>query len=183
IEQGTLALSGNYDLTFVAANLTITKRAVTVTAEAKTKVYGETDPPLSYTITSGSLAAGDAFTGALTRAAGDAVGSYAIEQGTLALSGNYDLTFVGAELSITKRAVTVTAEAKTKVYGDADPPLTYQITTGSLAAGDAFTGALTRAAGDAVGNYAIQQGTLALSGNYDLAFVGAELSITKRAVT
>ena len=31
-----------------------------------------------------------------------------------------------------------------KVYGDADPSLTYQITSGSLAFDDEFTGALTR---------------------------------------
>ena len=43
-----------------------------------------------------SLVAGDSFSGALTRAAGEAVGTYAIEQGTLVLSTNYTLTYVGA---------------------------------------------------------------------------------------
>src|SRR5205085_2747980 len=130
----------------------------------------------------GSLAFSDAFTGALTRTAGEAVGDYAITQGTVALNSNYTLTYVGANLSITKRAVEITADAKTKTYGDADPALTYQITTGSLAFSDAFKGALTRAAGEAVGDYAITQGTVALNSNYTLTYVGANLSITKRAV-
>ena len=44
--------------------------------------------------------------------------------------------------------------------------------------GDAFTGSLTRVPGEIVGSYAIQQGTLALSGNYTLAFIGANLTVT-----
>ena len=137
------------------------------------------DPALTYQITSGSLAFTDGFTGALTRDAGEDVGTYAITQGTLALSSNYDLTFVGADLTITTRAVAVTADPQTKVYGDSDPALTYQITTGSLAFTDGFTGALTRDAGEDVGTYAITQGTLALSSNYDLTFVGADLTINQ----
>src|SRR5262249_50600908 len=62
------------------------------------------------------------------------------------------------------------------------PVLTYQITDGHLAFSDAFSGALTRAAGENVGTYAIQQGTLALSANYDLHFNGANLAITRRTV-
>src|SRR5207247_1569536 len=141
IAQNTLALSTNYTLTYAGANLTITKRAVTVTADAKSKTYGDADPGLTYQITTGSPAFRDACTGALSRAAGENVGTYAIAQNTLALSTNYTLTYVGADLTITKRAVTVTTDAKSKTYGDADPGLTYQITAGSLAFSDAFTGA------------------------------------------
>jgi protocatechuate 3,4-dioxygenase beta subunit len=187
ITQGTLAASGNYDLTFVAAQLTITKRPITVAAADKTKVYGDNDPALTHTVTSGSLVGGDSLTGSLTRAAGETVagGPYAITQGTLAASGNYDLTFVAAQLTITKRPLTVTAADKTKVYGDNDPALTHTVTSGSLVGGDSLTGSLTRAAGESVagGPYAITQGTLAASGNYDLTFVAGQLTITKRPIT
>src|SRR5947199_7433779 len=182
IGQNTLALNGNYTLAYVGANLTIGARAVTVTADAKSKTYGDADPALTYQITSGSLVTGDGFTGALSRAAGENVGSYAIQQGTLALSTNYALTYAGADLTITKRAVAVAADAKSKTYGDADPGLTYQITSGSLVTGDGFTGALGRAAGENVGSYTIQQGTLALSTNYALTYAGAHLTIDARAV-
>src|SRR5207247_1652525 len=183
IGQGTLALSTNYALTYAGADLTIDARAVRVTADAKSKTYGDADPGLTYQITSGSLVTGDGFTGALGRAAGENVGSYTIQQGTLALSTNYALTYAGAHLTIDARAVRVTADAKSKTYGDADPGLTYQITSGSLAASDGFTGALGRAAGETVGSYAIEQNTLALSGNYTLVYVGANLTIGARAVT
>ena len=183
ITQGTLALNSNYNLTYVGANLSIGQRAITVTADAKSKVYGESDPTLTYQLTLGSLAFTDAFTGALTRDAGESVGTYAIKQGTLALNSNYNLTYVGANLTITQRAITVTADAKSKVYGESDPALTYQITTGSLAFTDAFAGALTRTAGEVVGTYGILQGTLALNSNYNLTYIGANLSITQRAIT
>jgi hypothetical protein len=156
---------------------------VTVTADAKSKVYGTTDPALTYQITSGSLAFTDSFAGSLMRDAGETVGAYAINQGALALNSNYTLTYVGANLMITKRPVTVTADAKAKVYGTADPALTYQITSGTLAFSDGFAGDLTRATGEDVGTYAINQGTLALNGNYTLTYVGANLTITKATLT
>jgi len=67
------------------------------------------------------------------------------------LSSNYDLTFVGAKLTISVRPVEITADAKGKTYGDADPALTYQISKGSIAYSDHFTGGLDRAAGRRVG--------------------------------
>src|SRR5438552_10418616 len=103
---------------------------------------------------------------------GENVGQYNITQGTLALSGNYTLSYVGAKLTIGPRAVEVTADAQAKVYGDADPALTYKITSGSLVGSDAFAGAPSRVAGENVGQYNITQGTLALSGNYTLSYVG-----------
>ena len=72
------------------------------------------DPALTYQITVGTLVAGDAFAGSLTRAAGENMGVYAIEQGTLALSNNYDLTYVGADLTIVQRAIEVTAAGQTE---------------------------------------------------------------------
>ena len=183
ITQGTLALSNNYALSYVGANLTITTRAITVTADAKTKIYGNADPALTYQITTGSLASGDSFSGSLSRATGESVGTYPITQGSLALNSNYLLSYVGANLIITPRAITVTADAKSKEYGSIDPELTYGITSGTLVSGDSFSGSLSRATGENVGNYAITQGSLALNSNYTLTFVSANLTITARAIT
>jgi hypothetical protein len=52
-----------------------------------------------------------------------------------------------------------------------------------LVEGDSFTGALVRAAGENVGNYAISQGTLALSTNYTLSYTGAVFEITRASLT
>ena len=184
ITQGTLALSSNYTLNFTSGvQFEIKKRSISLAAEPKSKFYGDADPTLTYQITSGSLKSGDTLTGALIRAAGENVGAYAISQGTLAISdGNSDpdgtYTFAGALLTINKRPITITADAKSKIYSESDPALTYQVTSGSLVFGDIFTGALSRVTGELVGTYAIQQGTLGLNNNYILTYIGANLTIT-----
>ena len=66
--------------------------------------------------------------------------------------------------------MTITADAKTRVYGTPDPSLTYRIASGSLPAGDSVTGSLTRAPGNNVGTYAIQQGSVAIDSNYALTY-------------
>jgi hypothetical protein len=182
IQQGDLALDANYALTYVSDFLTITARPLTVTAEAKSKIYGQFDPAFTYTLI-GELVAGDSFSGGLGRVGGEDVGTYAIFQATLTAGDNYSITYNGALLTINPRPIEVTADAKSKVYGDTDPGLTYHISDGTLVAGDAFTGALTRVAGEKVGNYAIEQGTLALSTNYTLTYIPASLTITAKPIT
>ena len=183
ITQGSLANS-NYAITFVQGALTIDRKLVTVTAADTTKQYGDVDPTLTYSITNGATLVGDdAFTGALSRASGSNVGTYAIQQGTLTLSNNYLITFVSGTLTIEMRSVTITADAKSKQYGQADPALTYQVTTGSLIVGDSISGALARNSGSGVGSYTITQGSLSLSANYNLTFVSANLSVTAKPIT
>ncbi|MGX9042327.1 MBG domain-containing protein, partial [Pseudomonas aeruginosa] len=117
IQQGGLGLvSGNYDLAYQGNNLTITKALLNVIADAKTKVYGDADPSLTYQV--GGLKNGDSagsiLTGGLNRDAGENVGVYGINQGDLALnSGNYDLSYQGNNLTITKALLNVIADAKT----------------------------------------------------------------------
>ncbi|MGJ1286463.1 MBG domain-containing protein [Sphingobacterium spiritivorum] len=182
ISNNDLAAS-NYTITYVAANLTITKANLTVTADAKTKVYGTADPALTYKVT--GLVNNDAatvVTGTLKRATGENVGTYAISNNDLAAS-NYTITYVGSDLTITKANLTVTADAKTKVYGTADPALTYKVT--GLVNNDAatvVTGTLKRATGENVGTYAISNNDLAAS-NYTITYVGANLTITKANLT
>jgi MBG domain (YGX type) len=185
IGQGTLSLGSNYDLTFIGAHLTITPRPITVTADAQSKVYGEAGPALTYQITDGFLAFSDAFTGHLTRVAGEGVGSYAIQQGTLTLRGNYALTYVGSNLTITKATLTVTADNKSMVYGAANPTFTASYggfkngetpgTSGVTGSPSLTTTATTTSPVDA---YTITSalGTLA-SGNYSFSFVNGTLTI------
>ena len=181
ITQGTLA-NGNYTITYVPDFFAIGKKTITVTATAGTKVYGAADPVFAYTSTP-ALVGTDTFAGVLARAAGVGVGTYAINQGTLALSANYNLVFVPANFVITPLAVTVTPTAGlNKQLGAADPVLTYTVAP-ALVTGDAFTGALARAAGETLGTYAINQGTLALSANYSLTFVPGTFQIAGKQIT
>ncbi|MDG4025859.1 filamentous hemagglutinin N-terminal domain-containing protein [Pseudomonas aeruginosa] len=187
INQGDLALnSGNYDLSYQGNNLTITKALLNVIADARTKVYGDADPALTYQVSglkNGDTAGAVLNGGSLSRVAGENVGVYGINQGGLGLvSANYDLSYQGNNLTITKALLNVIADAKTKVYGDADPSLTYQVSglKNGDSAGSILTGGLNRDAGENVGVYGINQGGLVLtSGNYDLAYQGNDLTITK----
>ena len=192
INQGTVALNGNYNLTtYTPANLTITAAPLTITAAAATKVYGATDPALTFSTTGLKLTdtVGTVVSGALARAAGETVagGPYAINQGSVAANGNYAITYAGNNLTITPAPLTVAVNAATKIYGDTDP--TFAFTTTGLkftdTAGTALTGAVTRAVGETVagGPYAISQGTLASNPNYALTFTGNNLAITPRAAT
>ena len=183
-----LSALDNYIITNNGAEFTINKRPIQITATAgQFKTYGDPDPTFASTITSGSLAFSDAFTGALSRVAGQNVGLYAITIGSLTISdgnggNNYNLTFVGNNFEIKKRPIAVKADPKTKTFGNPDPAFTFQITSGSLAFSDTFTGALTRDPGELVGTYAIKIGTLAINDgngglNYTLTFVGDNLTI------
>jgi hypothetical protein len=104
---------------------------------------------------------------------------------TGAAAGNYTLSSANATdaADITPRPITVTADDKSRVYGEADPALTYQVTAGFLVDDDHFTGNLTRELGEAVGSYDILQGTLAIAdgnngNNYNLIFVWGTFTIT-----
>ena len=158
----------NYTLELVAtATANITPKPITVAADDKTKVYGSADPALTVTVPAGTLESGDSLSGELERATGKDVGSYAITRGSLTAGGNYDLTVTPGTLTIAKKAITVSADDKTKVYGSADPALTVTVPAGALESGDSLSGELERATGKDVGSYAITQGSLTAGGNYD----------------
>ena len=163
---------------------TITPATLTVTAYAETKVYGQADPALIYVATGFQLSdtAGSVLTGGLTRASGENAGTYAITQGNLAADSEYTISFIGNTLTITPATLTVTADAQTKVYGQADPVLSYTpsgtlyyddtyavitgvaLSTATGAAATAGTHTITASGGTAA-NYAITDvnGTLTVS--------------------
>jgi hypothetical protein len=184
--------SANYAIAFADGTLEITTRAVAVTADSKTKVYGDIDPALTYQLTSGTLAYSDAFSGALARLAGETVAAspYTINQGNLTLNANYALTFNPAALAITKKALTVVADNKSKLYGVALPTLTGTLT--GVVSGDNITATYTAGAGGIVtastdvGLYDIipvlsdPNGKLA---NYTVTSTNGKITITKAPLT
>ncbi|MED5709927.1 MBG domain-containing protein, partial [Enterobacter hormaechei] len=157
----------------------------------KTKVYGDADPSLTYQVsglkngdTAGSVLNG----GGLVRVSGENVGNYAIQQGGLGLvSGNYDLAYQGNNLIITKALLNVIADAKTRVYGAADPSWAYQVR--GLKNGDSAATALSgagpvRVSGENDGTYAIHYaGPGRVGGNDYVTNLGHNLPITNALLT
>ncbi len=181
IQQGSLSLSNNYNITYYPNNFEITQKPITVTADAnQSKIYGEADPTeFTYTV-SGSLIGSDNFTGELTREAGENAGLYAILQGDLSVNNNYDIIYNSDDFEITPKSISITADAnQSKIYGEADPAeFTYTV-SGSLIGDDNFTGELTREAGENAGLYAILQGDLNINNNYDIIYNPDNFEITK----
>ena len=191
---GTLA-SDNYSFSFVNGTLTITKAVLTVTADDKSREYGEPNPTFTANYSgfkNGETLATSGVTGipslSTTAAAASAVGAYPITaaQGTLA-SDNYSFSFVNGTLTITKAPLTITAADKTKVYGDPNPTLTGSID--GLKNGDPITATYTTAATQSspVGTYAIVPAAVDSSpstlGNYDVTLVNGTLTVTKAVLT
>jgi hypothetical protein len=181
--------NSNYTLSYVGNNLAVTPRLITVTADAQSRAYGDANPALTYpTARSGGgvgLGNGDSLSGALTTTAGttSGVGGYAITNNGLA-NNNYTLTYVGNNLAVTPRLITVTADDQVRDYGMANPALTYRITSGTLVNSDSVSGALTTTAGSlsAIGTYDISRGTLGVSSNYSVNFVNGSLTIRPTAL-
>jgi trimeric autotransporter adhesin len=194
-----LATGLNYYFIYSPGTLTINQRPLTVTAEPKTKNYGEVNPALSYSVaadgvgTSRGLVNADTLSGSLTTTANQAsgAGSYTIDASALS-NGNYLVTANNGTLTINKAHLTVTANNAIKTYGDANPVLGTTVsgfvngetlaTSGVSGSGAASTSAnATTGAGSATITAAA--GTLAAS-NYDFTnLVNGTLTINKAPLT
>lgn len=99
---------------------TILPKPIIITAKASTKVFGGSDPELSYTLATGSLIGQDKISGTLSRDTGETAGIYAIRQNTLTAGSNYSITFQTADFTITKAKPVLTEFADiSKVFGEA----------------------------------------------------------------
>ncbi|MDH7460140.1 MBG domain-containing protein [Chitinophagaceae bacterium 26-R-25] len=175
------AVNANYNISYVAGNLSVTAVPLSIKADNKTKIYGDADPALTYVATGWVNGDGNSvITGAMKRIAGENVNTYAINQNTLSAGNNYIVTYTAGNFAITPATLTITAIAQTKVYGTADPALTYVATGWKNGDGTSvITGGLTRVAGENAGTYAIQQGTIGAGSNYTISYVANNLTITK----
>lgn len=167
----------------VAFTLTVTPAALEIAAdEGQEKAYGDEEPTLTYTTTGLKYAdTTSSFTGALAREAGESTGTYPIEIGTLEVGPNYEVTFIGEDFIIKQAELTITAAPQTKVYGEADPTLTFEATgfKNNDTVETLLDGNLMREAGENVATYAINQGSLASTNpNYQLVFHSAAFTVT-----
>ena len=111
----------------VDETFTVSAKPITVTAAPKSKVFGASDPALTYSHTP-ALLAGDTFTGTLSRNSGQNVGLYSITQNTLALPAGYQLIYVGDTLTVTAKPLTISADSKSKNAGGSTPTFTFHST-------------------------------------------------------
>ncbi|WP_161993908.1 MBG domain-containing protein, partial [Cyclobacterium xiamenense] len=187
ITLGNLSAGGNYTLDFTSAAFGINRQTLSITADAdQSKTYGQTDP--TFTFSSSGFVNGEdeaILTGALSREAGEEVGSYAITLGNLSAGDNYALDFTSAAFGINQQTLNITADAdQSKTYGESDPTFTFS-SSGFVNGEDEtlLTGALGREAGEEVGSYAITLGNLSAGGNYTLDFTSAAFGINRQTLS
>lgn len=178
IVLGTLTPGPNYLVDFIPAEFSILPRQLNVQALDTQKAYGDPDPVFEAVFSGfapGEGAENLSGTLSFSREAGEDVGVYAVTPGGLS-SAQYEISFTDGNLNIQTRQIQVIADSLTKKEGQPDPDLTYTFTPG-LVPGDSFSGSLTRVPGELPGNYAVLQGGLTLSGNYEILFSPGNLLI------
>jgi len=91
---------------------TVSPKPISVTADSVRKTYGNLDPELTYTPSEVAP-----FSGSLVRDAGEAAGSYRIRQGSLTAGPNFAISFTEVDFAILKKRLSVTADNRTKAFG------------------------------------------------------------------
>jgi len=155
--------------------LVITPKPVTITVDNKTKVYGDKDPAL--TAKTDGTEGTDTVVLTMSRTEGENVGSYTIDAKPAA-DPNYTFTVVPGTLTVTPKAVTVTADNKVKTFGGEDPELTAVIT--GLVPGDSaelITYTVSREEGEDTGTYTISVTGDEVQGNYTVTYVSGEMTV------
>ncbi len=101
----TVAETDNYAGAAVEIPLTVAKRKVRVTVDSKTKIYGEPDPELTYTVEKDALVGTDTLRIEMT-VSGKDVGAYDITASNAAGDDpNYEITFEKGQLTVEAREI------------------------------------------------------------------------------
>src|SRR5207244_2294849 len=190
---GTLA-AGNYGFHFNGGQLTVNKATLEVTANDKSRIYGDANPGFDATISAfknGETVATSGVTGTAScssaaKPSSAVPGPYAIgcALGTLA-AGNYGYHFTAWQPPVNEALLTVAAISTSKILGVANPTFaaTYPgFKNGQTLATSSVTGdsSLTTVAtgSSPIGSYTITAAVGSLvSGNYTCSFVNGVLTI------
>ncbi|NBT09379.1 MAG: hypothetical protein EBS98_11375, partial [Chitinophagia bacterium] len=177
----------NYTINYVSGTLTVNKAPLTITAENKTKAYGEVNPILTYTysgLVNGELATFTWPNIITTALPNSPVGTYPIIP-SAATDPNYTITYVNGSLTVTKAPLTITAKPHTITYNGTAYTGGNGLVLVGLASGESIsnlTGTLTYSGTSQgaknVGSYTIIPGGLN-SPNYNINYVGSTLEIKK----
>ncbi|HEY9002984.1 MAG TPA: MBG domain-containing protein [Mucilaginibacter sp.] len=186
----TISVSGaadtNYNISYVAGNLSITPVTLTISADSKTKTYGDANPPLTISYSGfvngdgqGSLSSIPTASTSATTSSG--VGSYPITV-SVAVDANYNFVYNSGTLTVTPAALTITANNQTKTQGSVNPPLT--LSYSGYVNGDTQTAlytpptvTTTATTSSPVGSYPITVGG-ADADNYTISYVQGTLTVT-----
>ena len=179
----------NFETARNSATLTVTPKEVTVTADDKSKKYGEKDPELTASV-KGTIN-GDTVKYQLSRESGEDVGKYDITPSGKEDQGNYTVKYAAGKLEITKAdSLKVTAKGYTGTYDGTSHGASAVAKVGDNPAPDATT--IYYKTGD--GNWTTEAPSIknagektfqvkAVNSNYEDAVDEGVLKVEKRKVT
>ncbi len=186
--------AANYTFSFTNGQLTIGKATLNVTADPKSRLYGQTNPVFTASYSgfvngenNSVLSGNPSVTSAATT--NSPVNTYTITAGTGNLSAaNYTFSFNTGILTISKANLGVTADPKTRAYGATNPVFTATYSgfvngegTNVLSGSPSLT--TSAATNSPVGPYTITatQNTLSAN-NYSFSLTNGTLTIAQYAL-
>ena len=189
--QGTI--NSYYTPTYVNGSLTVNKAVLTVTAVAKSKTYGAANPELTFTYSgwknddnetvltkkpvattsTSTSSVVDTYTNAITVSGGE--------------DDNYSFTYVPANMTVSTSTLTVSADAKSKVYNTLNPTLTFQYSGWQNDESESVlftkpTISTTVSTNSGAGVYSGANAIIVSGGvdeNYDFSYLPANFTVTK----
>ena len=190
----TGAATGNYTLQLPVLSATVTKAPLAVMAANKAKSYDGLAYSGGFSVVYAGWVNGEtaAVLGGTVSYSGAAL--TAVNAGTSAVtpagltSSNYEITFAGGELAISKRALTITANSDAKIYGVTKNYGTSStafssagLVTGETLGTVTITASGGTAAGDATGSYTLvpsaATGGTVVTGNYEITYANGTLVV------
>jgi gliding motility-associated-like protein len=187
----TGASAANYTFNYVAGSITVNPAVLNVSANNQSRVYGT--PNAAFTVNYSGLVNGDTPQSLTAQATvntiaftGSPVGTYALTPGG-GSSPNYSFNYADGTLTVTRAALTITADSKSKSAGAANPALT--ATYSGFVNGDSQASMTTLAVlnttattTSAVGVYPITASG-AVASNYTISYVAGSLTISNVGIT
>jgi len=192
----------NYAITYASGSLTVTPKALSVTASNRNKMYGDavTFAGTEFTTPPGALVNGDVINSVTLASPGaDATATVAGSPYSITASaavgaglGNYTISYTAGTLTVTQKALTITAKDASKTYGDvAVLAGTTDFTTSGLVTGESVT-SVTLSSTGTVANAAVAGSPYdivasaavgATLANYTISYVNGKLTVNRKALT
>ena len=191
--------SGNYSISYSGGTLTVNPVALTVTANSRAKTYGQTVAFAGTEFTTSGLLNSDAVSSAILSSSGAAstatvAGSpYSIvpSGATGTGLGNYTISYVNGTMTVNRAGLVVTANNRSKTYGQSVTFMGTEFTTSGLVNSDTVSGATLTSSGlPATATVAgspyliIASGATGTGlGNYTISYGDGTLTISPAALT
>ncbi len=177
-----LGANPNYNVSTTDATLTVNKKAASVTAANKSKAYGDDNPVLTATAAGAVCSVGVNYSLSTTAVKCSNASDYPIVV-ELGANPNYNVSTTNATLTVDTKAASVTADAKTKTYGQDNPELTATV-IGEASGCDAIGFNLSTTAGkySGVGSYPIVV-AVGSTPNYNVTKANGTLTIEPAPLT